>query len=54
MFTLDMSIEQSFLINIVEQILLLDENFSSNGKINFDEVCFHLNHFDRLKCNTNI
>lgn len=29
---LDMSIEQTLLVNIVEQILLLDENLSPNGK----------------------
>ncbi len=29
---LDMSIEQNLLINIVDQIVTLDENFSSNGK----------------------
>jgi len=32
MFISDMSIEQSLLINIIDQIVLLDENFSSNGK----------------------
>jgi hypothetical protein len=33
MFILDMSIEQNLLINIVDQIVLLDESFSSNGKL---------------------
>jgi len=35
MFILDMSIEQNLLINIVDQIVLLDESFSSNGKLRY-------------------
>lgn len=32
LFFLDMSIEQTLLINIVDQIVLLNDNFSPDGK----------------------
>ena len=40
LFISDMSVEQNLLINIIDQIVLLDESFSSNGKIILREI-FH-------------
>ncbi len=46
-----MSIEQNLLINIVDQILLLDENFSPNGTlILIDKEKIRII-FCRFKCN---
>ena len=33
-----MSIEQTLLVNIVEQILLLDENLSPNGRLKWLDI----------------